>query len=128
MDDDEINKYCTDTDDSEYEIDEKIYKFTLKDYLKFPYTRNALIYHHHQKFLETCEPKLKKQMDNIYDYCQNQQMASVLRLDLSKRGVGHIIGMIYKYIKKDYDLEIFEKRPELIQPLIAAKQKEKNNR
>ena len=115
----------SDSEDSIHSIDEKVQKFTLNDFMKFPPTREILEASHYQTFLETATPELQDLLDEIYDYCE-KQMSTALRMDYSQRGKGTIIGMIYNHIEIEYDIKLFEEFPHLIKPLIAA-EKEKNN-
>ena len=55
-------------------------------------------------------------------------MSSALRYDNSSKGIGMITGLVYKYIDKKYDLEIFEKNPELASSLIAKLEENKNKK
>jgi len=116
----------SDSEDSIHSIDEKVQKFTLDDFLKFPPTRDILEASHYQTFLDTATPELQDLLDEIYDYCE-KQISTALRMDYSQRGKGTIIGMIYNHIEKKYNAQIFEYYPELAKPLIIAEKEKKNN-
>ena len=120
------NIIYSDSEDSVQSIDEKVQKFTLKDYLNFPPTKEIIEAFHYQDFLDKAEPELKNMLDEVYDYSE-KQMASLLRLDWSNKGKGIIVGMIYNHIEKEYTTTIFEDYPELAKPLFAAEKEKKNN-
>ena len=55
-------------------------------------------------------------------------MSSALRFDISSKGIGKITGLVYKYIDKDYNLEIFYEKPELASSLLAKLEENKNKK
>jgi len=114
--------------DSSDEKIEKIKKtFKIDDFLKCAATKKILVWHHLEKFSTKTEPELKVLYQNIKLHC-DQQMSSALRFDKTSRGMGMVIGLVYKFIKKEYDLEIFENKPELANPLIAEYEKKNNKK
>ena len=115
-----MDLYESDNDsvDSDEEKVAKLEKlFKLKDYIKNPTTKRILENVHYEKFSNSAEKDIYKLYLNIKKYCHGKQ-SSVLRSDNSSDGIGKIIGTTYKYINKNYSLEIFNEKPELAQPLI----------
>ncbi|ANS04165.1 hypothetical protein [uncultured Mediterranean phage] len=55
-------------------------------------------------------------------------MSSTLKFDQSSKGIGKITGLIYKYIDKKYNLEIFYENPEFAGSLLAKLQENKNKK
>tara|TARA_Y100000590_G_C15568634_1_gene957660 strand:- start:137 stop:538 length:402 start_codon:yes stop_codon:yes gene_type:complete len=117
-------------DDESVSSSEENYKkyeseFTMKDYLNCKNTRKILEIEHLERFFKTAE----KDINDFYDQVKksyNGNGASILRFDTSCKTKAAILGLVYKYIHKSYDLSIFEKNPELAASLIAE-YKEKNN-
>ena len=116
-----------DSIDSDEERLEKIKKFTLGDYLRCAKTRKILEDQHLEKFLETAEKDIIELYGEIKQHCK-ETMSSALKFDETNRGTALIAGLTYKYIYKEYDLEIFNQSPELARPLIAEEEKKKNKR
>ena len=106
---------------------EKIKKLKLEDFLNFPKTRKILEVEHLDNYFDNCEKDIIKLYSNIKKHCK-EQMSSALKYDNSSKGIGMITGLVYKYIDKKYDLEIFEKKPELASSLIAKLEENKNKK
>ena len=106
---------------------EKIKKIKLEEFLNFPKTRKILEVEHLDNYFDNCEKDIIKLYSNIKKHCK-EQMSSALRYDNSSKGIGMITGLVYKYIDKKYDLEIFEKNPELASSLIAKLEENKNKK
>jgi len=123
-----MDLYESDNDsiDSDEEKLVKLEKlFKLKDYINNPKTRVFLENDHNEKFSTTAEKDIRKLYSKIKRYCQGKQ-SSVLRFDNSSKGIGQIVGITYKYLIKNYSLQIFEENPELAQPLIREYEDKKN--
>ena len=105
----------------------KIKKIKLEEFLNFPKTRRILEGDHLDNYFENCEKDIKKYYSKVKKHCK-EQMSSALKFDQSSKGIGQITGLIYKYIDKKYDLEIFEKNPELASSLIAKLEENKNKK
>tara|TARA_Y100000590_G_C14997751_1_gene742640 strand:+ start:53 stop:472 length:420 start_codon:yes stop_codon:yes gene_type:complete len=118
----------SDSDDSYDELDDKIDKYTIQDFLAFPTTKEMLEFDHYEQFSNKVEPKLYSLLSKIYNHCEHT-LASPLRLDPTRRGLGTIVGMIYKHVEKKYNIELFKNYPELALPfLIAEKKKDAENK
>jgi len=119
------------SDDEEDENDKeqikKIKKLKLEDFLKFKKTRKILEIEHLDNFFDNCEKDVNKLYLKIKNCCK-QQMSSALRFDVSSKGMGMISGLVYKYIDKNYNLEIFYENPELVGNLIAKLEENKNKK
>jgi hypothetical protein len=106
---------------------EKIKKIKLEEFLNFPKTRKILEIEHLDNYFDNCEKDIIKLYSKIKKHCK-EQMSSALKYDNSSKGIGMITGLVYKYIDKKYDLEIFEKNPELASSLIAKLEENKNKK
>jgi|TARA_B100000945_G_C20026106_1_gene432289 hypothetical protein len=111
--------------DSDEEKFLKLEKFKLQDYINNPKTKKLLENDHLEKFSNTAEKDICNLYFKIKKYCKGRQ-SSVLHFDNSSKGIGEIVGLTYKYINKTYSLELFNKNPELAQPLIREYEDKKN--
>ena len=114
-------------ENNELEKIDKIKKIKLEDFLAFPKTRKILEVQNLDNFFENCEKDIKKYYSKVKKHCK-EQMSSALRFDISSKGIGKITGLVYKYIDKDYNLEIFYENPELASSLLAKLQENKNRK
>ena len=114
-------------ENNELEKIDKINKIKLEDFLAFPKTRKILEVQNLDNFFENCEKDIKKYYSKVKKHCK-EQMSSALKFDISSKGIGEITGLVYKYIDKDYNLEIFYENPELASSLLAKLQENKNRK
>ena len=114
-------------ENNELEKIDKIKKIKLEDFLAFPKTRKILEIQNLDNFFENCEKDIKKYYSKVKKHCK-EQMSSALKFDISSKGIGEITGLVYKYIDKDYNLEIFYENPELASSLLAKLQENKNRK
>ena len=114
-------------ENNELEKIDKIKKIKLEDFLAFPKTRKILEVQNLDNFFENCEKDIKKYYSKVKKHCK-EQMSSALRFDISSKGIGKITGLVYKYIDKDYNLEIFYEKPELASSLLAKLEENKNKK
>ena len=82
---------------------------------------------HLDNYFENCEKDIKKYYSKVKKHCKGQ-MSSALKFDQSSKGIGQITGLIYKYIDKKYNLEIFYENPEFASGLLAKLQENKNKK
>ena len=106
---------------------QKIKKIKLEDFLNFPKTRIILEREHLDNYFENCEKDIEKYYSKVKTHCKGQ-MSSALRFDVSSKGIGMITGLVYKYIDKNYNLEIFYENPEFANSLLAKLQENKNKK
>jgi hypothetical protein len=114
-------------DDSDKEQLKKIKKLKLEDFLNFQKTRKILEVEHLDNYFENCEKDIEKYYSKVKKHCKGQ-MSSALKFDVSSKGKGMITGLVYKYIDKNYNLEIFYENPELVGGLIAKLEENKNKK
>tara|TARA_B100000029_G_C17235890_1_gene837166 strand:- start:187 stop:573 length:387 start_codon:yes stop_codon:yes gene_type:complete len=114
-------------ENNELEKIDKIKKIKLEDFLAFPKTRKILEVQNLDNFFENCEKDIKKYYSKVKKHCK-EQMSSALKFDISSKGIGEITGLVYKYIDKDYNLEIFYENPELASSLLAKLEENKNRK
>ena len=114
-------------ENNELEKIDKIKKIKLEDFLAFPKTRKILEVQNLDNFFENCEKDIKKYYSKVKKHCK-EQMSSALKFDISSKGIGEITGLVYKYIDKDYNLEIFYEKPELASSLLAKLEENKNKK
>ena len=105
----------------------KIKKIKLEEFLAFPKTRKILEVEHLDHFFDNCEKDIKKYYSKVKKHCKGQ-MSSALKFDQSNKGIGQITGLVYKYIDKSYNLDIFYENPELASSLLAKLQENKNKK
>ena len=115
------------SDEETFKKVEKIKKLKLEEFLNFPKTRKILEIEHLDNYFDNCEKDIIKLYSKIKKHCK-EQMSSALKYDNSSKGIGMITGLVYKYIDKKYNLEIFEKNPELASSLIAKLEENKNKK
>ena len=89
-------------------------------YFECKTTCNFLVDQHLQTFFDTVELDILKYYEKVYNYCK-QNYSTTLRFDRRGIGSGKIVGLIYKYIEKEYNLEEIEEYPQLMEILIAYK-------
>ena len=70
---------------------------------------------------------MKDLLYNIDLHCK-QTMASALKFNRNNEISGMIVGIVYKYIQKKYNLKIFEERPELANSLLRKYEEKKSRR
>ena len=88
--------------------------FTLTDYLNNPKTRQILEDDFECKFKMKVSEKIRKMFENFVE--DNERIGFLDK----KNNSGHyeLIDIIYEYLHKDYDIEIFHDCPSLALPLI----------
>ena len=119
------------TDDEEESEEQekikKIKKIKLEEFLNFPKTRKILEIEHLDNYFLNCEKNIQKYYSKVKAHC-TQQMSSALKFDQSSKGIGKITGLVYKYIDKDYNLDIFYENPEFASTLLTKIQENKNKK
>ncbi len=92
-------------------------RFALDDYMSCPQTKELLEAEHHGKYASSCEAMVH---DWYLGRCQAAErgLSSALRYDPRGTQFGALSALIYKHIKKDYDLSIFEFDPNMADPLV----------
>jgi hypothetical protein len=114
-----------DSDDEKSQNLKKLFK--KKDYLECEKTKEILEAFHLQTYFDTAEKDIKNLLYNIDLHCQ-QTMSSALKLNRNNEISGKIVGIVYKHIQKKYDFKIFEKQPELANPLLQKYEEKKSRR
>jgi len=107
------------SDDEFYEHRKKILKetLTLDDCLSCEETSNILYSEHLWEFERKCLPKI----EDLYDRTRAEmhgKHATPLYYDIHDEFSGHLGMIVYKNIKKDYDLSLFYECPDLANPLL----------
>ncbi len=92
-------------------------RFTLPDYMSCPETKEMLEIEHHNKYADVCESMLHDWYLGKCDVAA-RSLSSALRYDPYGTQFGVLSALVYKHIKKEYDLELFEFDPNLAEPLL----------
>ena len=89
-------------------------EYEMEDYLNNEETRSILTFEHYSKYVGKVGIIIEKY---VRDYVRDNETIGYL----DKGGdmlIGEIMEMVYRYIDKEYDLEIFYECPELASSLI----------
>tara|TARA_Y100000817_G_scaffold314190_1_gene312223 strand:- start:5532 stop:5996 length:465 start_codon:yes stop_codon:yes gene_type:complete len=92
--------------------------FSLGDFMECPKTRTMIKNEHEQRFLDS----VGKEAADFYEterILYQQKMATLFQMDPHGTMGGAISSILYKHIKKDYDLNIFYEDTSLAQCLIS---------
>lgn len=89
-------------------------EYEMEDYLNNEETRSILTFEHYNKYVDKVGIIIERY---VRDYVRDNAMIGYLDKGGDKL-IGEIMEMIYRYIDKEYDLEIFYECPELASSLI----------
>ena len=92
--------------------------FSLEDFMECPKTRAIIKNDHEQRFLDS----VGKEASDFYETERNiyqPKMATLFKMDTDGTRGGAVSSILYKHIKKDYDMKIFYDDPTLAQSLIT---------
>ena len=108
------------SDEEVYEYRKNLLKteFTLDDFLSCEETCEILSNEHYWDYEKKCLP----QIENFYEktlFELRNKSSTTLYYDIHNDFAGELSGMVYKNIKKEYDLNIFYDCPDLANPLIG---------
>jgi len=107
------------SEDEFYEYRRNLIKetFTEEDFLSCTITRDRLMNEFFWEWEKTCVPKV----ENYYNGMRKQMQglfSTPLYYDKDGEFVSELNGIVYKHIKRSYDISIFHDCPNLAEPLI----------
>lgn len=107
------------SDEEVYEYKKKILQteFTLDDFLNCKDTCEILTNEHYWDYEKKCIPQLETFYEKTLFELRNKS-STPLYYDIHTEFAGELSFIVYKNIKKEYDLNIFYDCPDLANPLI----------